>query len=69
MSTPQGPTKKLNLQLWCGPIFVGDLLDVFVDQGTWYAVSFRQAVNRNAGRQEDRICDFFDLCEDWHQRL
>ena len=70
MSQPtNGPTKKLNMQLWCGPVFVGELLDVIVDQGTWFALSFRQAVNRKGGQGETRICDFIDFCEDWHQRV
>lgn len=60
---------SLDLQLFCGPVLVGDLLNVIVHQGTWFALTFRQAIDRCAGKQERRICEYIAFSNEWHDRL
>jgi hypothetical protein len=63
------PDESLDLTLFCGQVLVGDLLNVIVHQGTWFALEFRQAVRKEVGRRERRICEYIAFSNEWHERL
>jgi hypothetical protein len=63
------PDETLKLTLFCGPVLVGDLLNVIVHQGTWFALEFRQLVRKEAGKLERRICEYIAFSNEWHDRL
>jgi len=69
MAAPQqADSASLSLQLWYGNIFIAELLDAIVHQGTWFA-NYRQVVTREQGKQATRLCDYIAFCEKWHKRL
>jgi hypothetical protein len=67
--SPDSPEKPLDLQLFCGKVLVGSLLDVFVHQGTWFAKKFRHARPRRVDKNVRRIREYIAFSNDWHDRL
>jgi hypothetical protein len=63
------PDKRLDLQLLCGSVVVGDLLNVTVHQGTWFAQKLRPAINAKMGKKQRRICEYIAFSREWHDRL
>jgi hypothetical protein len=58
----------MNLQLYYDKILVGDAIDVFCHQGTWFG-RFESRLDLGADIIHKRLHDFIVFCEDWHKRL
>jgi hypothetical protein len=58
----------MNLQLYYDKILVGDIIDAFCDQATWFG-SFQSRLDLGADILQMRLHDFIVFCEDWHKRL
>lgn len=69
MESAHRPAKQLDLQLLCSKEFVGDLLDVFVHQGTWFARKFCPARHESVDKHVRRIREYIAFSNDWHDRL
>jgi hypothetical protein len=57
----------MDLQLYYGPILVGEVSDVFDHQGTWFG-TLRPALSADRDPTERRICEFITFCEDFYAR-
>jgi hypothetical protein len=57
----------MDLQLYYGPLLVGDLTEVFEHQGTWFG-TFRPAFSAPRGLLDGRICEFIAFCEEFNAR-
>ena len=58
----------MNLHLRYGPVFVGELTDVIVHQGTWFGL-FQQTVTPDQGPTEQRLCDFITFCKRFNAQI
>jgi hypothetical protein len=56
------------LRLLYGSLVVGEIIDPFCDQDTWFG-SFRPTVVIPGNLNEQRLGEFVAFCEQWHDRL